>query len=46
MADLAKGHELAARLLDPILSEDVKPGRWDPAGQVWRVSDGTSASDP
>jgi len=25
--DLANGHELAARLLDPILSGDVKAGR-------------------
>lgn len=42
VADLAMGHELAARLLDPILSGDVKTGRWDPAGQLWRVGDRTS----
>jgi hypothetical protein len=35
MADLAKGHELAARLLDPILSGRVTSGRWDAARQTW-----------
>ncbi|MBA2556737.1 MAG: nucleotidyl transferase AbiEii/AbiGii toxin family protein [Chloroflexi bacterium] len=35
MADLDSGHELAARLLDPILSGNVTAGRWDAAGQVW-----------
>ena len=42
-ADLANGHELAARLLDPILSGDVKTGWWNPACQVWRVDDRTSS---
>jgi hypothetical protein len=35
MADLSKGHELAARLLNPILSGNVTTGRWDPARRVW-----------
>lgn len=37
VADLTTGHELAARLLDPILSGDLTEGRWDPAGQEWLV---------
>ena len=42
VADLAQGHELAARLLDPILSGDVSVGRWDPAGQIWPIEQRTS----
>jgi hypothetical protein len=34
-ADLAQGHALAARLLDPILSRATTAGRWDAAHQVW-----------
>ena len=41
-ADLTKGHELAARLLDPILSGNVSAGRWDPAGQIWLNKQRTS----
>jgi hypothetical protein len=43
VADLAAGHELAARLLDPILSGELATGRWHPAGQGWLV-DGASSS--
>lgn len=42
-ADLAKGHELAARLLDPILSGNVTAGRWDPDGQIWLIEQRTSS---
>lgn len=35
VADLEKGHGLAAQLLDPILSGKVTSGSWDAARQVW-----------
>ncbi len=34
--DLAAGHALAARLLDPILSGEVAAGTWHPGHEGWR----------
>lgn len=34
-ADLAQGHELAARFLDPVLSGVLGAACWDPAAQTW-----------
>lgn len=35
--DLAQGHALAARLLDPVLSGAITDGQWDPRRQAWVV---------
>lgn len=42
-ADLDGAHQLAARLLNPILSGNVRTGRWDPVGQAW-LDDGPITS--
>jgi hypothetical protein len=34
--DLGAGHELAARLLDPVLAGEVAAGTWDPVTRDWR----------
>lgn len=34
-AELVRGHELAARLLDPVLSGDLGTAVWEPAAQSW-----------
>jgi hypothetical protein len=33
--DLQVGHDLAARLVDPVLQSQAKGSRWDPAGFTW-----------
>jgi len=33
--DLESGHELAARLVDPVLAGEVVAGTWDPAARSW-----------
>ena len=34
-AELARGFELAAHLLDPVLSGDLRAAVWEPAAQSW-----------
>jgi hypothetical protein len=34
-AELDRGYELAARLLDPALSGDLGAAAWGPAAQSW-----------
>ncbi|MBM3526376.1 MAG: nucleotidyl transferase AbiEii/AbiGii toxin family protein [Alphaproteobacteria bacterium] len=34
-AELVRGYELAARLLDPVLSGDLGPAAWEPAAHGW-----------
>jgi hypothetical protein len=34
-AELVRGYELAARLLDPVLFGDVRAAVWEPAAQCW-----------
>jgi Nucleotidyl transferase AbiEii toxin, Type IV TA system len=42
-ADLDGGHQLAARLLNPILSGNVTTGRWDAVGQAWLADEPTAS---
>ena len=35
--DPGAGHELAARLVDPVLTGEVVAGSWDPATRAWRT---------
>lgn len=42
-ADLDGGHQLAARLLDPILSGNVTTGRWNAVGQAWLADEPTAS---
>ena len=34
--DLGAGHDLAIRLVDPVLAGEVVAGTWDPAARSWR----------
>lgn len=34
--DLGRGHELAAKLLDPVLGSSAPSGGWDPTAKRWR----------
>ncbi len=43
-AELVRGYELAARLLDPVLSGDLRAAVWEPAAQSW-VARSSQASD-
>ncbi len=43
--DLGGGHQLAARLLDPILSGKVTTGHWDAAGQAWLAGESTASGE-
>ena len=43
-AELVRGYELAARLLDPVFSGDVRAAGWEPAAQSW-VARSSQASD-
>ena len=35
--DLGAGHDLAVRLVDPVLAGEVVAGSWDPAARSWRT---------
>ena len=35
--DLGAGHDLAVRLVDPVLAGEVVAGTWDPAARSWRT---------
>jgi predicted nucleotidyltransferase component of viral defense system len=37
--DLGAGHTTAAALLDPVLSDKIKRGRWNPDDQEWAAED-------
>ena len=33
--DIKAGHERAARLVDPVLKDNVKGAKWDPSTLAW-----------
>jgi len=45
-ADLRVGHNLAARLVDPVLQGKVKDARWDPARFAWVAHGARSRRSP